>query len=123
MSKPFIMVDLDRPRRLRFDANALVAVEEVLGRPLQEIIPPDEGRASRQVGFREMRALLWAGLLHEDPQLTLQQAGELLDLKQMNDIMAKVNEAITAAFPEAVKDEDAAKNGTAPPAPGAGGAT
>lgn len=123
MTKPFVMVDLDRPRRLRYDANALVAVEEVLGRPLQEIIPPDEDRASRQVGFREMRVLLWAGLLHEDPKLTLLQAGELLDLQRMTDIMAKVNEAIAAAFPEAAAVEDSEKNGTAPAAPGAGGAT
>lgn len=120
MSKPFILVDLDRPRKLRFDANALVALEEVLGRTIQEIIPTEADRAAREVGFREMRALLWAGLLHDDPQITLTEAGKLLDLDRMGDIMGKVNEAIAAAFPQ--PEGEPSKNGTAPPEPGAGGA-
>jgi hypothetical protein len=32
-----------------------------------------------ELNAAELRAMLWAGLLHEDPELTLEQAGDLMD--------------------------------------------
>jgi len=115
------MVNLGgRDRRLRFDANALAAVEEVLGKPLHELFPAgEEGAAAKQLGFREMRALLWAGLLHEEERLNLRQAGELLDLERLEEIMGRVTEAVELAFPQTQLQGEPEKNGD-PPAAGTG---
>ena len=38
-----------------------------------------EALTEKNIGFRTTRALLWAGLIWESPQLTLEEAGELID--------------------------------------------
>ncbi len=66
-----VPVELDKPRRLRFDINALADLEETLGVGLGAML-------QQHVGVRVLRAMLWAGLKWEDPGLTLQRAGKLL---------------------------------------------
>jgi len=76
MSTP---ITLDRPRHLRYTANAIADVEEVLGEGIGPLIS-----SSRKVGFRHARAFLWAGLKHEDRKLQapggLERAGDLIDI-------------------------------------------
>lgn len=38
-----------------------------------------EALNERNIGFQSARALLWAGLIWESPELTLEQAGDLID--------------------------------------------
>jgi hypothetical protein len=97
-----IAITLDRPRTLRFDFNALVALGEATGKnPLQ-------GEFWRTFDEpKTQRAALWAALLHEDKALTLEQAGNLIDLDRLSEIMGAVAAAINAAMPTK-KTEDAA---------------
>lgn len=88
--KPSVLIELDRPRNIRLTTNALVKVEEVLGKPLSEI-----GTA---IGLKEIRALLWAGLLHEDSRLTLDDAGNLIDQADFEYVSSKVGEAINLSL-------------------------
>lgn len=87
-------IELDRSRRIRFDLNAAAEAEEWLGkkflelfiwngRPVFDAADSQEEKLEkmlRHYGAREIRALLWAGLRHEDPSLTLRQVGELVEL-------------------------------------------
>ena len=38
-----------------------------------------EALTEKNIGFRTTRALLWAGLIWESPELTLEEAGEIID--------------------------------------------
>lgn len=55
---------------LRYTVNAMCAVEDAAGGSLDEAL-------SRE--FTGVRLLLWGGMLHSQPDLTLAGAGELLD--------------------------------------------
>ncbi|MFW6079005.1 MAG: hypothetical protein ACODAE_05250 [Gemmatimonadota bacterium] len=101
-------------RRLRYDFNALCDLEDALGRPLSAL-------SEDSAGFREIRAMLWAGLIHEDPDLTLRDAGALLgrhieDGGRLEAVGEATERAMARAGFETGEDgeaEDAAGNGPA----------
>lgn len=90
-----VPIELDRPRRLRFDVNALADLEIALGgQSLSEVF-------SGEMRIATIRALLWAGLRHEDRGITIERAGALLqksidDGKTMADLLGRVSEAVTS---------------------------
>lgn len=91
-----VEIRLDKPRFLRFDINAIADLEEATGKSLMELM--DENN----IGISAMRALLWAGLKHQDKLLTLQRAGELIQAFIVNGgslatLMEKVAKAITSS--------------------------
>ena len=57
------------------------------------------------------RTLLWAGLLHEDENLTERQVGAMISLTNVEKIMEQITEALTAALPE---DTGGTENAVAP---------
>jgi hypothetical protein len=59
-------------RTLRFSFNALCRMEQTLGTSVNRIV------AGGVAGFTEVRALLWAALLHEQPDLTVEATGDLV---------------------------------------------
>ena len=77
-------------RVLRYDMNALVELEEKMGMPLSEL-----GNVS--VTMRNVRSMLWAGLIHAEPELTEPEVGGLVDMGNM----VEVQEAIGKAFGQA----------------------
>ncbi|WP_240511862.1 gene transfer agent family protein [Paludifilum halophilum] len=89
----YVDVTLDKQRRFKFDLNALTELEDALGKPVTQL---NDGT----VGMRELRAMIWAGLLHESPDLTLRETGDIIDLERIEEITEKVTEAMTAAFPQ-----------------------
>lgn len=92
MAKPFVTVDLDRPRRLRYGMNQLIQLEEALGVPVSEL-------TQVRMGLKELRLFLWAGLSWEDPDLTLEKAGELADeAEDLTELAEKIGEALAASF-------------------------
>ena len=96
MSKPFVLVNLDKPRKLRYTTNALVMLEESLGKPIGEIM---NNFANGLYGFKDIRNLLWAGLLDEDSSLTPEDAGNLIDeAEDFADVVSKIGEALQESF-------------------------
>lgn len=89
----FVDIELDKKRRLKFNMNALSELEDVLGKPVTQL-------SDQSIGMKELRALLWAGLLHEDPELTLHMAGELVEMENIQVISEKITEAMMLAFPQ-----------------------
>lgn len=68
----YVEVQLDKPRRLRFDVNALADLEEKMGVSFAMLLHPS------RAGFSSYRGLIWAGLKWEDRGLTLERAGNML---------------------------------------------
>lgn len=67
-------------RSLRFDLNAMADFESITGMGLAQLMQTN-------AVFAATRALLWAGLKHQDRGLTIQVAGSLIQ-----DYMNKVSE-------------------------------
>jgi len=83
------IIELDRPRVFKLTFNAFCDAEGVVG---HAVLKAD-------LGLSEIRALLWAGLKHEDRTLTVQKVGELLpDGKKMTDVMNVVAAAVNEFF-------------------------
>jgi len=68
-----VEIILDRPRRLKYGFNAMCEFEGKMGKGIAEALN------EKNIGFQSARALLWAGLIWESPELTLEQAGDLID--------------------------------------------
>lgn len=98
---PAVEILLDRPRHLHFDFNALVALEKATGRNvLADGLVSDAGSgAGLKVSAADLRAMLWAGLLRDDPALTLEQAGRLIDVGNMGYVSDKIAEAWAFSLP------------------------
>lgn len=55
---------------LRFTVNALCCLEEKMGCGLEKIL---------QSPLTGMRGLLWCGMMEDEPRMTLEEAGELME--------------------------------------------
>jgi len=90
--KQGVTIVLDRPRQLRYGINALVRIEELTGRAITQL-------ELEQLAMTDLRIILYAGLCHEDANLTLEQVGDLLDdFGDLPQVAEKLGEALSLAF-------------------------
>ena len=90
--KKSVTIELDKARNLRYGINALCTIEELLGKPITAL---DLSRVS----IKDLRTILYAGLVHEDTDLTPEKVGSLIDdYSDMETITNKLGEAFTLAF-------------------------
>lgn len=82
----FVEIQLDKKRRLRYTMNALAEIEDQLGVPLAEL-------QNVKMTIKNIRVILWAGLIHEDSELTQEQVGEMVDLNNIEEVQQKIAEA------------------------------
>jgi hypothetical protein len=123
---PMVAIMLDRPRFLVFNLNALIALEEVTG---QNMLDPSawdklfgtmrDEETQKVVGFRfsakNVRALLYGGLLKDDPTMTLEKAGELVTPDNFGEVVAAIlraqnRQAATGETPRPTEAADAGEN-------------
>lgn len=101
---PMVTVDLDKPRKLCLDLNGMILYEQETGKSLLEIPNPWVPT------LVEIRAVLWVFLLHDDPDLTLEQAGAMIHTGNLRAITVALGEAFRAAMPVAKEGSKPAKN-------------
>ncbi|MGG3561651.1 hypothetical protein ABES03_08605 [Neobacillus rhizosphaerae] len=82
----FVKIELDKARHLRYTMNALAEIEDQLGVPLAEL-------QNVKMTMKNVRVILWAGLIHEDKELTQEDVGEMVDLGNMEYVQERVAEA------------------------------
>jgi len=93
--RPEVTIELGgRERHLRFDLNAMAAFEEAAGKSILS------GIETGKLGARDLRALIWACLLHEEETLTLKEIGTWITPDNMNEVAGKFAEAFGAAMPD-----------------------
>ena len=87
-------------RTLRMGFNAFAALERLTGKSVQELAVP--GR----MGLGDVRDMLWAGLLHEEPRLQPETVGAWMDQTPDRLVawMTAVTQAITLGL--GVRKED-----------------
>ena len=75
-----------KERHLKYDLNAIAEIGERLDITISfENFVKD--LMSTQIPFSALRVILWAGLRHEDPDLTPEQVGAWVDLDNMQQVM------------------------------------
>lgn len=97
---PMVKIDVDKPRNLRYDLNAMCEVERLTDKPFSQL----------DNSMMTIRIVLWAGLVHEDPDLTLQDVGGFIHRGNLPDINSALARALRAAIPTDEVDADAPKN-------------
>jgi len=121
-----------KKRVLFYDLNALAAIERKYNEEIGLYRDPNSG-LDRQVRFTDLlfggnartsRIILWAGLLREMPDLTLDQIGELVTMRDLSDLVHSSSQAIRNVMPE-TSEEDGDSAGADPTrrTPGAAGPT
>jgi len=100
------LIELDKPRYLRLTIGAFRRMEEISGFRWKSPEFAEWGES-----LDGLAATVWAGLLHEDPDLTLRRVSELLD----NADLWQIKAALEGAVRMAMAPPDAAPNGEAPP--------
>lgn len=104
MAKAFIPYQLDKVRNLRYGMVALSLIEEQSGKSLGSW-------DLNNVSIKDLGILLWAGLYHEDKDLTPLSVMELIDeysdLEEAGTMVGKAIDAIQTKNKKAV----VAKNG------------
>lgn len=78
------------------DLGALYRLEEVTG--LEVLDPEVINKATRSATV--LRALLWSCLVHEDPDLTLEQTGELVHVGNMQQLGEAVGQLLFGSLAE-----------------------
>lgn len=89
-------------RTLRYDLNAMAELEDRYGSVDAAFEAMDKN------SIKAVRCVLWAGLIHEDPGLTEQKVGSLIDMKYLQELMSSVGQAFNADLPKQEQSGDTA---------------
>lgn len=84
-------------RTIKFTLNAMAELEDRYGSVEEAFKQLDNN------SIKAVRCILWAGLIHEDPDLTEQQVGNLIDIQYMQKLMTSLGDAFGADMPDADK--------------------
>ncbi len=112
---------------LVFDMNAMCAMEDrygslesamdaITGTGTEEKGPDEKPKPEKDLNgkpkpekvMKDIRFMLWAALQHDNEKLTEYEAGRLITLSNMNQVMDALNAAMQVSVPEA--DEKNVKN-------------
>jgi hypothetical protein len=90
-----VMVELDKARELRYTNAALgIRLEAVTKQTVDEHLAAITLRGS----LASITALVWAGLIHAEPDLTIEEAAERIDLARTAEIAQAIGEAYNRAM-------------------------
>jgi hypothetical protein len=87
-----VEIKLDKTRNLRYGMRAIDRVEKKLKTKISKI-------NTNELSMEELATFIWAGLAHEDKDLTPEKVMDLVDeYSNINEVTAKLGEAINMAF-------------------------
>jgi hypothetical protein len=95
-----VAIKLDKERRLRLTLNGMVKFRQETGKDLLKGFDMDDMSAD------DIRALLWACLVWEDKDLTLEDVGDMIDMRNMPAVIKALTSSVFAAFPDPEETSD-----------------
>lgn len=87
-----------RSYTLRFSANAIVALEDCIDKPISEISALLGDVTSLRM--KNVRAVFWAGLTDHHPDVTAARAGQIIDAVGFGRAVELIGLAFSRAFPD-----------------------
>ena len=94
-----VKIELDKERNLLLDLNAMAGFGEETGKNLFQI--------GENFSASDLRALLWACLIHEEPSLDPKDVGAMIHPGNMEYVQNKIEEVYSKQMPA---DEGKEKN-------------
>lgn len=92
-------IELDKVRNFRYGMKAISIIEKKFKKPLAKI-------NFEELTMEETATIIWAGLVHEDKELTANRVMDLIDDKgNLQEVMQAMAEAMNAAFGGLKKEE------------------
>ena len=91
-----------RAHRVRFSWNSAAIYEEAAGKPLSDALLDI---AREKLSARSLRAMIWAGLQEHHPDVTLSDAGRLIDAMGRVEAQRVMAVALRYYFPELEETE------------------
>ena len=90
--KPYTILNLDKPRQLRFGMGAMIELEEITGITIVDL---RKGMTPKQCS-----QILWVILKQDEPELTLEDTVKLIDeyATDLTSIIETVMNTLTLAF-------------------------
>lgn len=83
-----------KEKTLKFTLNAFAELEEAYGSVDKALEAVDSG------SMKAIRKLLWAGLLHDDPNITEMEVGNMIDVRELIALGESLGNAIDQALPQ-----------------------
>lgn len=98
-----VPINLDKRRYIVFDLNAFAKLDEIYGNKHEALLSLQSGL------LRHVRVWLWAGLLHEGEDLTVEDVGQMFTLSKKENIEEITNNILQSAsanLPQAKPGQD-----------------
>lgn len=96
-------IKLDKVRNLRYGMRALDLIEKKFGGPIMA----KEGMMTGVLTMEEYATIIWAGLVHEDKDLTPEKVMDLIDEhSSLKEITSEMWDAFNAAYGEEEESEE-----------------
>ena len=102
-ASPAHKIMLDRERTFVLDLNSFCELEKRLNKSLFKAIKWDD------MGVNDLRYLLWAGLLTDDPSLSLEEFSKMVTLSQLQQFAPLINEQLSRSMPPSEAKGDASE--------------
>jgi hypothetical protein len=88
----YVEIQLDKARNLKYGMLSLMKLEKKIGKTISQI-------DFNALSIEDSAIVLWAGLIHEDKELTVDKVVELVDnYSDIKTVFDKVGEAISVSF-------------------------
>jgi hypothetical protein len=85
-------VELDKVRNFRYGMKAISIIEKKFKKPIAKV-------DFDNLTMEDTATIIWAGLVHEDKNLTVEKVMDLIDEKgNLQEVMKAMSEAMSAAF-------------------------
>lgn len=92
MSKVYMPFQLDKMRNFRYGMKALELIEDTLGMPISKV-------DFNSLTMKQLKVVIWAGLVHEDQSLKPDDVFELIDeYSDLDTVTGSMAKAIEEAF-------------------------
>lgn len=94
MTKKIVTIEMDKERHIKYGFNALIMLEQELGRPITSLGDGD-------FSMKDLRTMFYVGLKWEDKDLTFESVGDAMDAALdehgIEYLSAKLSEALQGA--------------------------
>lgn len=94
-----VTIELDKERHLRLTMKGMIEFNKITGRNMLK------GLKLKELSLEDFAALLWACLIHEDSNLTLDDVLSLIDLQNLLEVVEVVTDCINQSLAEVKKDK------------------
>jgi hypothetical protein len=89
-----VPIILDKERHLVYDLNAYAELEDYFGSVEKALEELEKGK------MKTLRAVLWAGLVHEDEALTIKDVGGLIDANNLQEVVEAIGNSLSVSLPD-----------------------